>query len=319
MVAPKPDAPPPKPEVVNAAMPGQPGDMKVKDPYRQPADHAAPPNTNKAKAPETRRDAPMTVPQRQLNHLRKDEEQLPRKEGDALKKVADRDGKDKKGEEAAKQAAGFGLQELRGAGRPMVAGELAAMAPAPPPLPFVVRQYAHPPSEHAAGDERSDFAETLYWHPALVLANGKGEVSFNLCDSVTTFQVAVIGHTLDGRIGAATVPLQSRLPFTLEPKLPIEVTSSDKIDIPVSIANNTGEARDVTLRFNAIGLVPREDASRAKQLTVGAQQRMRHVLRQPGEGRQCRRQGQGAEGNPRAGVEVPELRRGSLGAQEPEP
>ena len=28
-------------------------------------------------------------------------------------------------------------------------------------------------------------------------------------------------------------------PFTLEPRIPLEVTADDKIDIPVSVANNT--------------------------------------------------------------------------------
>ena len=80
---------------------------------------------------------------------------------------------------------------------------------------------------------RSDFSETLYWHPVLVLPDGKGEVSFELCDSVTTFQVTAFAHTLDGRLGAATRKIESRLPFTLSPKLPLEVTASDRLEVPL--------------------------------------------------------------------------------------
>src|SRR5262249_1818611 len=139
------------------------------------------------------------------------------------KKAAAGEGKDKnaKGEPAKQDVLREAQEQFRAGAMPAGGGRMAGVAPQPPPPPFVRRQYAPPAMEHAPGDQRSDFVETLYWHPALVLPNGKGEVSFNLCDSVTTFQVAVVGHTLDGRVGAFTASLQSQLPFTLEPKLPI--------------------------------------------------------------------------------------------------
>jgi hypothetical protein len=269
----------PQPEVAKGP------DMKIVPPAHRPASKSEDPNAKKNKDGATRRDAPMTVPKRELNKMGLPGDKIDGKEQE-LKKVADGNGKDKdkkkedaKGEEDRESPE----KKLRAGGMGAMpagaAGMAARMAPPPPPLPFVVRQYAHLPPQRAAGEERNDFADTLYWQPALVLSNGKGEVSFNLCDSVTTFQVAVMGHTLDGRVGAVTAPLQSRLPFTLEPKLPIEVTASDKIDVPVSIANNTGEARDVTLRVNATGLVPREGTAKETRLTVPAQERMRRVLR----------------------------------------
>ena len=73
-----------------------------------------------------------------------------------------------------------------------------------PPMP--VRVFAHP---RAAGpaEIRYDFAETLFWHPVLVLPGGKTEVSFDLCDSLSAFEVTAFAHTLDGRLGAATQSL----------------------------------------------------------------------------------------------------------------
>ena len=67
---------------------------------------------------------------------------------------------------------------------------------------MVVREYAHDRRGESSAELRTDFAETLYWHPVLVLPDGKAEVSFDLCDSVTTFQVTAFAHTLDGRLGA---------------------------------------------------------------------------------------------------------------------
>jgi hypothetical protein len=116
-------------------------------------------------------------------------------------------------------------------------------APTLPPL--VVREYVHTHARVSGPIVRSDFTETLFWHPVLVLPDGQARVSFDLSDSVTSFQVIAFGHTLDGRLGAASRLIESRLPFTLAQKLPAEVTAGDRIDVAVAIANNTPEKRRV--------------------------------------------------------------------------
>jgi hypothetical protein len=162
----------------------------------------------------------------------------------------------------------------KGAG---VAKEVEALQELPPE-PFIIREYAHERPRGESGVRR-DFAETLYWHPVLVLpGDGKGQVSFPLCDSVTTFQVLAAGHTLDGRLGAVTAHLESRKPFTLEPKLPIEVTAGDRIDIPLAIANNTDQERQVKVRFEPSNLALVEGKAE-DQLTLPANQRARRVYR----------------------------------------
>ncbi len=116
-------------------------------------------------------------------------------------------------------------------------------------VPLVVREYAHVRPTNLAPSLRSDFTETLCWHPVLVLPDGKASVSFDLCDSVTSFQVTAFAHTLDGRLGAATKVIESRLPFTLAAKVPTEVTATDRIDVALGIANNTSEKRSVQLNL----------------------------------------------------------------------
>jgi uncharacterized protein YfaS (alpha-2-macroglobulin family) len=132
----------------------------------------------------------------------------------------------------------------------VIKGEKSAIRQ-PPPEPMLVREYAHVrPLEISAG-ERKDFLDTVYWHPALVLPNGTVDVEFQLGDAVTTYQLLVFGHTADGRIGSLTKTIEARLPFTLEPNLPLEVTAGDRIDMPVSVANNTLESRAIQLQLEA--------------------------------------------------------------------
>jgi hypothetical protein len=151
--------------------------------------------------------------------------------------------------------------------------EVAAL----PPLPCLVREYAHHHSSATPG-ARSDFTETIYWHPVLVLPNGKGDASFELCDSVTTFQVLAAGHTLDGRLGAVTTALESRLPLTVEPKLPTEITATDKVDVPLTIANNSDRPIHVQVEAQPTDLALLHGKAN-ERVTVDADKRMRLVYR----------------------------------------
>lgn len=143
---------------------------------------------------------------------------------------------------------------------------------------MVVREYAH---QRAGGlpEVRSDFAETLFWHPVLVLPGGKTQVSFDLCDSVTSFQVTAFGHSLDGRLGAANYVFDSRLPFTVQPKVPQEVTASDRIDIPLSISNNTDQKRTVEVTLgNSQGLELKQE-TRSTDVTLNPESSVRQLFR----------------------------------------
>jgi hypothetical protein len=81
-----------------------------------------------------------------------------------------------------------------------------------PVQPLLVREYAHLRPAGSASAGRSGLVDTLYWHPVLVLPDGKAEVFFDLCDTAATYQITAVGHTLDGRLGTVTRTLESRLP-----------------------------------------------------------------------------------------------------------
>jgi anti-sigma factor RsiW len=170
-------------------------------------------------------------------------------------------------------------RELRRQGRFKDLAQLRmnrAFVPAPPPLePLVVREYAHRHRPSADGT-RHDFAETVCWQPVLVLEGGKGRVSFDLPDSTTRFQVVAWGHTADGRLGAVTDEFASRLPFSLEPKVPTEITNTDKVTIPLAIANDTEAQRSVRLEVSATNL--RLAGADKLTLPVGPEQRLRQLF-----------------------------------------
>jgi hypothetical protein len=124
-----------------------------------------------------------------------------------------------------------------------------------PPVndPSIVRQYAHIRAVKR-DDVRRDFTETLYWHPVLVMPDGKAQVKFDLSDSVTSYQVLVLSHTADGRLGASQANIAAKLPFSIEPKVPSEVTNTDELVIPVAVNNDLAKPASVTLSPRVKGL-----------------------------------------------------------------
>jgi hypothetical protein len=149
------------------------------------------------------------------------------------------------------------------------------------PDPFVVREYAHV-RQPTPDNVRTDFAETLYWNPALVLDKGAGEIAFDLSDSATRFEVVVFGHTLDGRLGATSFDIVSRLPVSIEPTAPIEVTSSDTITLPITIANDQNQPLAATLGLQQSNLTLVPDPLRPKgegfQVSLEGNKRVRELF-----------------------------------------
>jgi uncharacterized protein YfaS (alpha-2-macroglobulin family) len=67
-----------------------------------------------------------------------------------------------------------------------------------------------------------------------------------LPDSLTTFRVLVEAQTPDGRVGWGETQIVSRIPFSLEPKLPPEAAPGDRIDLPLAVVNRT--SRELPVR-----------------------------------------------------------------------
>lgn len=136
----------------------------------------------------------------------------------------------------------------------------------------VVREYAHKHHESPDGPRR-DFADTLYWQPVLVLADGKAAVQFDLGDAVTRYHVLVFSHTHDGRLGANSAEIAARLPFTIEPKAPLEVAQSDQIAIPTACVNESDQKVSLQLSARAKGLALQDDGPRGLTLEPGQTKR----------------------------------------------
>ena len=104
---------------------------------------------------------------------------------------------------------------------------------------LTVREFAHTPPPSRPEGQRTDFTETVYWNAGVKTdaLTGKATVSFDLSDSVTSFRVLADGFTADGALGSSIGHVESVQPFSIEPKMPLQVTGGDVIHLPVGIVN----------------------------------------------------------------------------------
>lgn len=107
-----------------------------------------------------------------------------------------------------------------------------------------------PIDDAAAGGARlrREFAETLLWLPELVLGDdGRGDLTLPLADNVTTWKVAALASTADGRLATTVRDVVATLPLYVEPEPPRHLTAGDEVEVPFYLHNRSGGPLDVDL------------------------------------------------------------------------
>ena len=141
-----------------------------------------------------------------------------------------------------------------------------------------MRVYAHQVRAGRQPGERTDFTETVYWI-AGIRTDSKGEATleFGLNDAVTSFRVFADAFSDSGALGATSITIKSVEPFYVEPKLPLEVTSGDRIRLPLGIVNATNSAlEDATFRYQVTMATPGD--SHSDSFVLPARGRVRQLV-----------------------------------------
>jgi uncharacterized protein YfaS (alpha-2-macroglobulin family) len=107
---------------------------------------------------------------------------------------------------------------------------------------------------------RTDFRQTIQWTPQFKTgADGTGVVTFFLSDAVTSFRVFSEGVGA-GVAGRDEFVFDSKLPFSMSVKLPLEVSSGDRIEMPLTLTNERDTALDVDVKASFGDLVTLQGA-----------------------------------------------------------
>ncbi len=119
---------------------------------------------------------------------------------------------------------------------------------------------------------RDYFPETLLWIPEMITdANGLAHTEIPLADTVTTWKIAAVASTLDGRIAEAENDFRTFQPFFLDFNPPLVLTEGDQVELPVAVRNYRDQAQKVS-----INIAPNDwsavQGSSTRQVTVPANQ-----------------------------------------------
>ncbi len=120
---------------------------------------------------------------------------------------------------------------------------------------------------------RDDFRDTVYWAPR-VKTNQRGEVvlTFYLSDAITSFRVFAEGVGA-GQAGRQEKVIQSKLPFSMEVKLPLELSAGDRLALPIIFSNEGDEALEVTWEADVGALMQVGGGELSRVVQVGARAR----------------------------------------------
>lgn len=148
-------------------------------------------------------------------------------------------------------------RESSPAGRPAPAPSVAQTSPAAPPKEADSMDQAEPKSTPAAADPaepiRTNFSETAFWSPHLLLgADGSAIIEFTVPDSVTGWNVWVHAVTKDLRAGSVQKKTRSVKELMVRPYVPRFLREGDKAELAVVVNNASDGPMKGTVSFDII-------------------------------------------------------------------
>lgn len=103
---------------------------------------------------------------------------------------------------------------------------------------------------------RQNFPDTAYWNPSLITnAEGRGQVTLTLPDSLTTWQVDVRGLTADTKVGQAQTQIIASKPLLIRPVTPRFLVRGDHVRMAAVVNNNTPNRLNVSVNLQSEGFV----------------------------------------------------------------
>lgn len=123
---------------------------------------------------------------------------------------------------------------------------------------------------------RESFPDTAYWNAQVVTgADGKAQVSLDLPDSLTTWQVEARGLTEDTRVGQGQTQIVTTKDLLVRPVTPRFFVVNDHAQVAAVVQNNTANELSVEVSLQSGGFTLDEASPQTQSVTVPAQGRVR--------------------------------------------
>ena len=123
---------------------------------------------------------------------------------------------------------------------------------------------------------REKFPDTAYWNAQIVTGpDGRAQVSVDLPDNLTTWQVDLRGLTVDTRVGQAEDQIVTTKPMLVRPVTPRFLVANDHAQVAALVQNNTTSPLTVRVSLNPSGFTLDDPAAQTQTVEVPAGGRAR--------------------------------------------
>lgn len=102
-------------------------------------------------------------------------------------------------------------------------------------------------NEEKVENVRNIFLESLAFIPELVTQNGNANLSLDISDNITTWNIQTVGNSKEGNIGCSSKTFKVFKEFFVDYTLPTNSVVSDKVEIPVTLYNYTQESLNIDI------------------------------------------------------------------------
>jgi uncharacterized protein YfaS (alpha-2-macroglobulin family) len=141
----------------------------------------------------------------------------------------------------------------------------------------VARLFRHKKSTLRDKSVRTDFTKTLFWAGQIETdSDGEASVNFTLSESITSFRFMVDAFNRNNGFGVSDFLMESKEPFSSDARVPIEVTETDEMLLPILLVNNTKKKfsdAKVSIDVGPALKVDSKKAAEFKAIKVGGNER----------------------------------------------
>ncbi|MBI4994646.1 hypothetical protein HZC21_03310 [Candidatus Peregrinibacteria bacterium] len=118
---------------------------------------------------------------------------------------------------------------------------------------------------------RSNFLDTAYWNAFVETgSNGRGEVSFNVPDNLTTWVALGKNITRDTLVGEGQGEFLVTKDLIIRPILPLFGRSGDELDLVATVHNNSNQSLPVKASIRVSGAIVKDDTEREFEVAANS-------------------------------------------------
>ena len=132
--------------------------------------------------------------------------------------------------------------------REMAMDAMPEAMPMPAPAGAAEAGGAAPPAPTEKPRLRQFFPETLYFNAQVLTdKDGKATLKIPMADNITTWRMSTFASGMTGQLGSMQTGIRVFQDFFIDLNLPVALTQSDYVEVPVAVYNYLKEEQTVTL------------------------------------------------------------------------